>query len=299
MPVAYAIASVSGKPGAVNQDAAVARQETDDRPFVAVVADGHGDKYLEPTLAAAFARFVAAGVTDALSRTGASAVPEGFDEVAAAADIEGFHPEVGAVVAGIAFVASRRELVVAHAGDVRLYANVRAPKPYAFVGRKIRMGFRYFTRDHTPNHPAEIERLRPFLRQGDRFAVREHAPNSSYSWGGSTGIVRLHRVLPNGKLGEGLMISRGFGDASHRPAYTHVPDVQTIALEGPLEGAMFALCSDGARRNVGRAFKRFEASDGKDSPQAYADEFLDLHREDDWGDNEDDDATAIFFRLDG
>lgn len=287
MDIQYTVVSAADRPGHENEDAVVVRTVGAD--LIAVVADGHGDRGVEGNDPAAFARFVAEHTAEAMERPEGE-IPVGFDETARRVVERGFDPRVGCVVAGIRVSPERGRILVAHAGDVRLYANVRRPRQPL----DRRPGFRVLTRDHTPGRATEDERLRPFIQAG-QVKIRESSP---LGIGWAMGSQCL--CIP-GADGTYILLepSRGFGDVPFQPAFTHVPELTTISLEGALRSAVFALCSDGARRNVGRTFKKFETLGVPDTLAALGEEFLALHagRVSGVSSTGEDDATVVFFRV--
>jgi serine/threonine protein phosphatase PrpC len=287
MDIQYTVVSAADRPGHENEDAVVVRPVGAD--LIVVVADGHGDRGVEGNDQAVFARFVAGHIAHVLQRP-EEEVPAGFDETARRVVERGFDPRVGCVVAGIRVSPEHGKIFVAHAGDVRLYVNVRRPRQPL----DRRPGFRVLTRDHTPGRSTEDERLRPFVQAG-QIKIRESSP-LGIGWMMGTSCLSIP-----GEEGSYILLepSRGFGDVAFQPAFTHTPELTTVSLEGALKSAVFALCSDGARRNVGRTFKKFETLGVPDTLAALGEEFLALHagRVHGLSSIGEDDATVVFFRV--
>ncbi len=260
-----------------------------EQKFVGVVVDGHANEKVSDSAmaSAAFSSYVSDALAHNLSVQNPFASEDGmhraFDTVAQMVGFGTrgghFDPRVGAVAGAVCVDVLRHKLTVAYAGDVRLYANVRAGK-----------SFRCFTMDHTPKHPGELDRLRPLLTDKS-FEVVYH----SLSTFGSEGpfVPRLHYRQEDGaRSTAGLMVTRGFGDKLFQPAFTHTPDVHEIHLNGMYHDAVFALCSDGAQRNLGRLFQRYQKCGVPDTLEPLVESFYELHEEEN-----DDDATVLFFRL--
>ncbi len=280
MPVQYAIASAS-EGGGCNEDAAVARIE--DGTFVAAVADGHAGYDADSADTAAFAQFVAEQAAGVMTCCDAPTIPRGFDVIAERVRQRHFNPNIGAVVGAVAIPENGRSIVVAHAGDVRLYADARGNS----------RGFQFFTNDHVPCRPDEYRRVGPVEKTG-RFAILDH-PHSKTNRGGRERIIRrLHYRNPyGGWCSGGIRVSRGFGDVHFQPAFIHEPDVRVVSFDDLPNHTTFALCSDGARRNVGRTFAHFERKGGKPHDiEEYPSVFLAFHE-----DEADDDGTVVFFRA--
>jgi serine/threonine protein phosphatase PrpC len=200
---------------------------------------------------------------------------QAFDLVAEEARARTTDPRIGAVAGALRV--QNTSMTIAHAGDVRLYANVREAG-----------SFRLFTHDHTYEHSLERARLQPLLASG-AFEVHYYTPGSTSF--GPPAVALLHYREKDGARSQArLEVTRGFGDVYFQPAVIHTPSVQTVALT---PGTVFALCSDGARRNVGRTFAKWAHKSG--SPldlHLYVETFLAYHRK-----SSDDDETVIFLRL--
>lgn len=286
MDIQYTVVSAADRPGHVNEDAVVVR--TVGEELVVVVTDGHADKYVDRRKPAEFARFVAEHTADVMEGS-EEGILAGFDETARLVSEREFDPRVGCVVAGIRLSPAQERILAAHAGDVRLYANVRRPR-----GIERRPGFRVLTRDHIPSRLDEDERLRTFIRAGN-VRIRESSP-SGIGWAPGTQCLSI-------PVEDGTYIllepSRGFGDVLFQPAFTHVPEHTEVSLSGELRNAVFALCSDGARRNVGRTFKYFESIGVPDSLEPLGERFLAFHegRVSGVSSAGEDDSTVVFFRV--
>ncbi len=284
--IQYAVARREWRFKDLCEDATAVNAISHDK-FVGVVVDGHASHKVPETDTVAFATYVADTLAHnlyfPLLPTGGPDIVHAFDLVAEMVDFgtreRHFDPCVGAVAGAVKVDVPRRKLIVAHAGDVRLYANVLAGK-----------SFRFFTQDHTPKHPGELDRLHPFFADKS-FEVVYHSLSTSGSEGPF--VPRIHfREQDGSRSTTGLMVTRGFGDKAFHPAFTHMPDVQEIDLSGPYKHAVFALCSDGAQRNLGRLFQRYQKCGVPDTLEPLVESFYELHEEEN-----DDDATVLFFRL--
>ncbi|MCX6714651.1 MAG: PP2C family protein-serine/threonine phosphatase [Candidatus Uhrbacteria bacterium] len=220
------------------------------RPFIAVVADGHGDVRTEVNVQTIqLARYVAHELCDQ------AGVP--VQEVCAniqrrvAEKFCKIHS--GAVATRI--IVEEGRLHVAYLGDCRLYQWVPDASSWwqRFVN-KLRgrlFPFVQITHDHHPNHPEEYARLFPLVYPQVKdpafsfYPIDSTDPQQLAAFGGETTSGLNMRFLA---------VTRSFGDPDMRPIVISEPDEKTIAFDSSARH-IFALCSDGGAEVVEKVFR--------------------------------------------
>lgn len=180
-------------------------------------------------------------------------------------------PDYGAVVTAVSISGTNLRLM--HLGDTRLYATDWSES-----------GFQILTDDHVASSISELQRMEDALNSG-KFQVRVSVERGHV-------VHRLYRKIFFGWAKEGLQPTRGLGDFRFRPALTPKPDSVTICLRRLPTGTIFALCTDGARRSVERAYTKIRGQAPMTPVSAMAamvSQGLTFHHNDD--------ATVILFRA--
>ena len=211
--------------GAKSEDAFY-HNDPSDRPFIAAVADGHGDPKQNVStceLAALVARMLCdrkildvAALCDIVQET------IGQDFAAC---------KSGAVATRVLFDEGGFQVMCV--GDVRLYRFVPEGED----------DFEQITVDHHPGNPVERERLEPLVYhaqtnpKGNFFFYPLGSENPTRIMSGTCAI----------------MVTRSFGDPEMRPALISDPGVCFAPLDTNVRH-VFALCSDGGADIVERAF---------------------------------------------
>jgi serine/threonine protein phosphatase PrpC len=287
MRVEYVCVSAPLAGGAFSEDAYLVDAGAGDKPFFAVVVDGHGlevnetgDRLEKSRDIAAFAKMAAQCLRDGFR---ANPLDTTFVDLFASVETDlgtHFRPlteggrslvSVGAVASFV--VVQEDELVVAQVGDCRVY---RALAPN---------GFRMLSRDHNGQRPSEVRRLEPFVRSR-QFKLADLETPAGFS----PVRIRLYQTGGRGFRG-GLRPTRGFGNWEYRPAYTCEPEVCRFKLQGVHDGTFFALCTDGANEYVERTMMRFRENS------------LSVSLADVAGDTRNrlvrnnDDVTVVYFRI--
>lgn len=202
-------------------------------PFVAVVADGHGDQEVNEATCA-FSQFIATELCHRLTKSPQQTCEDLQQDV-----MERFTDcTSGAVTTRV--VIDEDQLTVLYVGDCRLYR---------FTPNNS-MVYEQLTEDHHPDHPGEYQRLFPLTIPQDlqsKFAL--------FPW--SDPFPK--RLVTNGKNAHGkttvrmLAVTRSFGDMDMRPLVISEPDVKTIEFDSHARH-IFALCSDGGTDIVEQTF---------------------------------------------
>ena len=247
--------------------------------FFADVVDGHGDP-MHSTAIVRFAEFIAVELAEQfMTVKDVDVFPELFDVVnAKAEDKFGEVSLCGAVAMCVAIKEAKPELVVAWAGDCRLYR---------YVPENMYRNFQ-LTADHNAHNPAEAARIRP-LCSPDGVNVVVYGYDADH--------LQLMRLAKEERHGRIMMIipTRGFGDCDFHPVFTHVPEVRKIAFD-PTHFNLFALCSDGGAdvvrevfRNLGSNARELSSLDIMQVIQKTADMCVPK--------NPKDDITIVFFLV--
>lgn len=228
--------------GAASEDAFY-HNDPAERPFIAVVADGHGDPKQNVStcgLAALVARMLCdRKILDVAALC--DIVQETIEQDFAAC-------KSGAVATRVLFDEGGFQVMCV--GDVRLYRFVPEGED----------DFEQITIDHHPGNPVERERLDPLLYhpqtnpKGNFMFYPIGSEHPTRIMGGSCAI----------------MVTRSFGDPEMRPAIISDPGVCFAALDTNVRH-IFALCSDGGADIVERAFVA-----ARESNNVSLDEFLHL-----------------------
>jgi serine/threonine protein phosphatase PrpC len=210
------------------------------RPFVAVVADGHGDPEVN-TETYLLARSVAQQLRDhtnlpewALCQSINQNIVSRFSA-----------SKAGAVATRVKM--TENELTVLFVGDCRLYR---------FTPSRA-CAFEQLTEDHHPDHPGEYGRLFP--------CVNPQVKNSPFLFlplmGTPSQLVRVFKDEFGKTHIRGLRVTRSFGDPEMSPLVIPVPEVKTIPIESS-KRHLFALCSDGGAGVVERVFSSVQSRPG-------------------------------------
>lgn len=239
------------------------------QPFFVVVADGHGpDLYTNTTQHLAL-RVVTEFGCLFIQNPDVSAFPALCDEVQARIEKTFQKIPVGAVATCV--VAGEQGITIAQVGDCVVLKFT--PNDPFFVNR--------LTQDHSPDHPGEIQRMRPFYRSGAfEPSIRQK------------GNFSITRILCK-KTGSTAAFSRSFGDPDFRPITTHEPEVKSIDYSSDDE--LYAVCSDGGEDTVRIVFRRL-----KDECVPMGDSFMDVvtrFAQEEMPLRPRDDITIVFFRV--
>lgn len=198
----------------------------EDRPFIAAIADGHGDPVQNVStceLAALVARMLCdRKVLDAaaLCDITQEAIEEQFAKC-----------KSGAVATRVLFDEGGFQVMCV--GDVRLYRYVPEGED----------DFEQITIDHHPGNPEERERLEPLMYHP------QTNPKGNYVFY-PIGSDHPTRIMGGSCA---IMVTRSFGDPEMRPAIISDPGVCMAPLDTNVRH-VFALCSDGGADTVERAF---------------------------------------------
>lgn len=210
------------------------------RPFVAVVADGHGDPEVNEDTCT-LARYVARHLRDQ-----AEAPAWNVCHVINQNVLRQFaRSKAGAVATRVKI--TENELTVLFVGDCRLYG---------FTPDKA-CAFEQLTEDHHPDHPEEFRRLVSCVYPSMKDSPFLFLPPS----GTPNRLVRTFRDEFGRTHMRGLCVTRSFGDPEMSPLVICVPEVKTIPLD-PSKRHLFALCSDGGVGVVERVFSSVQSRSG-------------------------------------
>lgn len=206
--------------------------EIKERPFFVVVADGHGlPLYTETTQHLAL-KVVTEFGSLFIQNPDVQAFGALCEEVQMRIEKEFKKIPVGAVATCVAV--GEQGITIAQVGDC-VVLKFTPNDPFS-VNR--------LTQDHSPDHPGEIQRLRPFYRSGIFEPLIRQKGNFSVT-----------RILCK-KTGMTAAFSRSFGDPDFRPIVTHEPEVQSIDYTSNDE--LYAICSDGGEGIVRNVFRRLK-----------------------------------------
>ncbi len=210
--------------GTISEDA-FHHNDVNERPFIAAVADGHGDPK-QNTSTCELAALVARMLCDRkILDAGALC-----DIVQEAIEEEFVACKSGAVATRVLMDDGGFQVMCV--GDVRLYRFLPEGED----------DFEQITVDHHPGNPIERERLEPMLYhpqtnpKGNYVFYPIGSENPTRIMGGTCAI----------------MVTRSFGDPEMRPALISDPSVCIAVLDTSVRH-IFALCSDGGSETVERA----------------------------------------------
>ncbi|OGL70819.1 hypothetical protein A3C09_00510 [Candidatus Uhrbacteria bacterium RIFCSPHIGHO2_02_FULL_47_44] len=222
----HAVPKGSRRGTKLQSEDAFCHNDPNERPFIAAVADGHGDSK-QNVSTSELAALVARMLCD-----------RKILDVAALCDIiqETIEDDFAACKSG---AVATRVLIdeggfqVMCVGDVRLYRFIPEGEG----------DFEQITIDHHPGNPAECERLEPLLYHP------QMNPKGKYLFF-PIGSEHPTRIMGGSCA---IMVTRSFGDPEMRPALISDPGVCFAPLDTNVRH-VFALCSDGGADIVERAF---------------------------------------------
>ncbi len=209
-------------------------------PFFVTVVDGHGPGHLLNAETSGFSQFVADQLSKLFQqKKNANAFDDIFDCVQKQVSVMYGDLPFGAVASCLCIQPD--SLTIAQAGDCRLYR----------FDVEEECGYTLLTQDHCVENAKEMIRLRPFYQTGQFAPIG----NGYDDWMSAFPEERLHYKTKEGNWStSSLEPTRGFGDPEFHPAFTHVPEIRSVAFDATQE-VLYGFCSDGGAKILQEVFK--------------------------------------------
>ena len=195
--------------------------------FIVVVVDAHGQSN---RVAAELAAFTAKALVEQYSCVDTVVSYSQLFLAVQQEVIKGFSALLNGAVA-TCFIVDHDKVIVAHVGNCRVYS---------FDAQTLEAAA--WTKDHDLENPLEAKRLKPFFVRGTFAPVLYR------------GRWRLFANANKNKSSSvSLLSTRGFGNPDFHPAFTYLPEVQTVPLDLSQQH-LFAITTDGGVEIVRRTF---------------------------------------------